>query len=93
MEAVMETLDIGSLVPIMEALRERYEHELKGVGDSARYYTHTTDGDNRTLETGENVYEECQRAFKRLQEMDADFRKINTAIGIINKLGSKYLVF
>ena len=83
--------DIGALVPIMETLKARYEHELLSIGYSARYYTRFTDGDNRALETGESVYDECQTAFKRLQDMDADFRRINTAIGIITKLGSKYL--
>jgi hypothetical protein len=27
-----EIFDIGALVPIMEALKQRYEHELIGVG-------------------------------------------------------------
>jgi hypothetical protein len=88
-----EVFDIGALVPIMEALKQRYEHELIGVGNSAGYHTLTIKEDNRELKIGENVYEECQAAFKRLQDMDTDFHKINTAIGIINKLGYKYIVF
>lgn len=91
-EEELGVFDIGALVPIMEELKRRYELELLSIGNSARYHTRTNNGDTRTFETGEGVYEECQIAFKRLQDLDTDFRKINTAIGIITKLGNKYLV-
>ena len=91
-----EVFDIGALVPIMEELQKRYKLELVTVGGSAKYYVdtrryHVTESDEPMIEIGEGVYAECQAAFKRLQDMDNDFRKINTAINIIDKLGYKYL--
>ena len=92
-----QVFDIGALVPIMEELQRRYKLQLISVGGSAKYYVdsrryHVTESDEPMIETGDGVYAECQAAFKQLQDMDADFRRINTAIGIINKLGDKYLV-
>ena len=92
-----QVFDIGALVPIMEELQRRYKLELVSVGGSAKYYVntrryHVTESDEPMIEIGEGVYAECQPAFKRLQDLDADIRRVNTAIGIINKLGDKYLV-
>jgi hypothetical protein len=101
MEAVMneeeQVFEIGALLPIMEELQRRYKLELLTVSDSAKYYVntrrhHVTESDEPMIEIGEGVYAECQPAFKRLQDLDADIRRVTTAIGIINKLGDKYLV-
>lgn len=91
-----EVFDIGALVPIMEELQKRYKLELVTVGSSAKYYVdtrryHVTESNEPMIEIGENVYAECQASFRRLQDIDNDFRKINTAINIIDKLGYKYL--
>ena len=91
-----EVFDIGALVPIMEVLQKRYKLRLETVGNSAKYYVdtrryHVTESDEPIIEVGEGVYAECQAAFRQLQDMEADFRKINTAIKIIDKLGYKYL--
>jgi hypothetical protein len=91
-----EVFDIGALVPIMEVLLKRYKLRLETVGGSAKYYVdthryHVTESDEPIIEIGESVYAECQAAFRQLQDMEADFRKIDTAIKIIDKLGYKYL--
>jgi len=92
-----QVFEIGALVPIMEELQRRYKLEFVSIGGSAKYYVdsrryHVTESDEPMIEVGEGIYAECQPAFKRLQDLDTDFRKINTAIDIINKLGDKYLV-
>lgn len=84
-------MDIQPLRMILEKIKQEQEIELLSVGVSARYHTNTTHGDNRTFETGEGVYTECQVAFARLQDIDSDIRKLNSVISTISKLSAKYL--
>jgi hypothetical protein len=86
-----DLVNMDLIKKIIEKIKYEREIELLYIGNSARFNTHTTDGDNRTLKTGEAVYEECQLSFKRLPEFDADLRKIDQVIGSISKLASKYL--
>ena len=96
-EEEKQVFDIGALLPIMEELQRRYKLEFVSIGGSAKYYVntrryHVTESDEPIIEIGEGVYAECQPAFKRLQDLDADSRRLDTAIGIITKLGNKYLL-
>ncbi len=89
--ANQDLVNMDLIKKIIEKIKYEREIELLYIGNSARFNTNVTHGDDRTLETGKAVYEECELSFKRLPELDADLRKIDQVIGSISKLASKYL--